>query len=153
MNNISNRSSVLPILCEHEQFCAIVERTQSDHSDCRHWMEGVSTTKPETPQYLLIIIQGSYRLSSLGGHQSGHHEVLFSLNSERGQHCCGSWPELRGYHFSISVIISYPYPCTDFSLTANYRPKFDLMKTRLLLVHCLNTFQRRRLYISKVFIK
>jgi len=36
MNNISNRSSFLPILCEHGQFSAITERTQSDHSDCRH---------------------------------------------------------------------------------------------------------------------
>ena len=54
-SNISNRSTVLvlpmhictlPILCEHEQLSAIVEWTQSDHSDCRHWMEGVSTTKP-----------------------------------------------------------------------------------------------------------
>jgi len=52
MNNISNRSSVLPILCEHGQFSAIVERTQSDHSDCRHWMEGMSTTKPGTESFL-----------------------------------------------------------------------------------------------------
>jgi len=29
MNNISNRSSVLPILCEHGHFSAILERTQS----------------------------------------------------------------------------------------------------------------------------
>ena len=36
INNISNRSSVLPILCEHGQFSAILEGTQSDHSDCRH---------------------------------------------------------------------------------------------------------------------
>jgi len=27
MNNISNRSSVLPILCKHGQFSAIVEKT------------------------------------------------------------------------------------------------------------------------------
>jgi len=32
MNTISNRSSVVPILCEHREFSAIVERTQSDHS-------------------------------------------------------------------------------------------------------------------------
>jgi len=49
MNNISNRSSVLPILREHGKFSAVLERTQSDHSDCRHWIvEGVSTTKPGT---------------------------------------------------------------------------------------------------------
>ena len=51
MNIISTRSSVLPILCEHRQFSAIMERTQSDHSDCRHWMEGVSTTKPGTESF------------------------------------------------------------------------------------------------------
>jgi len=51
MNNISNRSSVLPILCEHGQFSLILERTQSDHSDCRHLMEGVSTTKPGTESF------------------------------------------------------------------------------------------------------
>jgi len=48
MNNISNRSSVLPILCEHGQFSAILEGT---HSDCRHWIEGVSTTKPGTESF------------------------------------------------------------------------------------------------------
>ena len=51
MNNISKSSSVLPILCEHRQFSVIVERTQSDHSDCRHWMEGMSTTKPGTKSF------------------------------------------------------------------------------------------------------
>ena len=51
MNNISNRSSVLPILCKHGQFSAIVERTQSDYSDCRHQMEGMSTTKPGTESF------------------------------------------------------------------------------------------------------
>jgi len=35
MNNISNGSSVLALLCEHGQFSAILERTQLDHSDCR----------------------------------------------------------------------------------------------------------------------
>ena len=50
VNNISNRSFVLvlpvyictlPILCEHERLSAIVEWTHwSDHSDCKHWMEG-----------------------------------------------------------------------------------------------------------------
>ena len=55
LNNISNRSSVLPILCKHRQFSAIVERTQSDHSDCRHWMEGVSTTKPGTESFFFNI--------------------------------------------------------------------------------------------------
>jgi len=55
MNNISNRSSVLPIFCEHRQFSAIVERTQSDHSDGRHWMEGVSTTKPGTESFFVNI--------------------------------------------------------------------------------------------------
>jgi len=48
INNISNRSSVLPILCEYGQFSAILEGTQSDHSDCKHWIEGSSTTKPGT---------------------------------------------------------------------------------------------------------
>ena len=57
VNNISNTSTVLvlpmyicnlPILCEHECLSAIVEWTQSDHSGCRHWMEGMSTTKPGT---------------------------------------------------------------------------------------------------------
>jgi len=50
---ISNRSSVLPILCEHGQSSLILERTQSDHSDCtcRHWMESVSTTKPGTESF------------------------------------------------------------------------------------------------------
>jgi len=55
MNNISNRSSVLPILCEHGKLSAIVEWTQSDHSDCRHWMEGVSTTKPEIAERKLTL--------------------------------------------------------------------------------------------------
>jgi len=41
----------LAILCEHGQFSAIVERTQSDHSDCRHWMEGVTTMKPGTESF------------------------------------------------------------------------------------------------------
>ena len=59
-HNISNRSSVLvlpmyictlPILCEHEQLSAIVEWTQSDHSDGRHWMEGVSMMKPATESF------------------------------------------------------------------------------------------------------
>jgi len=62
VNNISNRSTVLvlpmyistlPILCEHERFSAIVECTKSDHSDCRHWMEGVSMTKPGTESFFL----------------------------------------------------------------------------------------------------
>ena len=51
INNISNRSSVLPILCEHGQYSAILEGTQSDHSDCGHWIEGVSTTKPGTESF------------------------------------------------------------------------------------------------------
>jgi len=59
-SNISNRSTVLvlpmyicnlPILCKHEQLSAIVEWTQSDHLDCRHWMEGVSTTKSGTESF------------------------------------------------------------------------------------------------------
>jgi len=54
MNNISNGSSVLPILCERGQFSAIVERTQSDHSDCRHWMEGMSTTEPGAESFFLV---------------------------------------------------------------------------------------------------
>jgi len=62
-HNISNRSSVLvlpmyictlPILCEHEQLSAIVEWTQSDHSDGRHWMEGMSTTKLATDRVVLF---------------------------------------------------------------------------------------------------
>ena len=62
VNNISNRRTVLvlpmyistlPILCEHERFSAIVECTKSDHSDCRHWMEGVSMTKPGTESFFL----------------------------------------------------------------------------------------------------
>jgi len=52
MNNISNRSSVLPILHEHGKFSAILERTQSDHLDFRHWIEGVSTTKPGTESFI-----------------------------------------------------------------------------------------------------
>ena len=55
MNNLSNRSSVLPILCEHGQFSAILERTQSDHSDCRHWMEGVSTD--DETGYRVVLFQ------------------------------------------------------------------------------------------------
>ena len=39
------------LLCEHGQFSAILERTQSNHSDCRHWIEGVSTTKPGTESF------------------------------------------------------------------------------------------------------
>ena len=54
MNNISNTVLVLPmyicnlpILCEHERLSAIVEWT-IQVVGCRHWMEGVSTTKPGT---------------------------------------------------------------------------------------------------------
>jgi len=42
----------LLILCDHERLSAIVEWTQSDHSDCRQWMKGVSTTKPGTESFL-----------------------------------------------------------------------------------------------------
>jgi len=64
VNNISNSSTVLvlpmyicnlPILCEHERLSAIVEWTQLDHSGCRHWMEGVSTTKPGTESFFFNI--------------------------------------------------------------------------------------------------
>jgi len=51
VNNISDTISVLPILREHGQFSAILERTQSNHSDCRHWIEGVSTMKPGTESF------------------------------------------------------------------------------------------------------
>jgi len=51
MNNISNSSSVLPILCEYGQFSAILEGTQLDHSDCMHWIECVSTMKPGTESF------------------------------------------------------------------------------------------------------
>ena len=62
MNNISNSSTALPmhictlpILCDHGRFSAIVKRTQSDHSDCRHWMEGVSMMKPGSGSFFLNI--------------------------------------------------------------------------------------------------
>jgi len=62
MNNVSNRSSVLPILREHGQFIsAILERTQSDHSDCRHWIEGVSTTKPGTDSFFSTLNRAETR--------------------------------------------------------------------------------------------
>jgi len=38
----------LPILCEHGHFSAILEGTQSDHSD---WIEGVSTMKLGTESF------------------------------------------------------------------------------------------------------
>jgi len=64
VNNISNRSTVLvlpmyictlPILCEHERLSTIVEWTQSDHSGCTQWMEGVSMTKPGTESFFFNI--------------------------------------------------------------------------------------------------
>jgi len=48
----------LPILWEHERLSAIVEWTQSDHSDYRHWMEGVSTTKPGTESFFFQHLTG-----------------------------------------------------------------------------------------------
>ena len=75
LNNISNRSSVLPILCEHGQFSAIVERTQSDHSDCRHWMEGVLTTKPFVSSPRITNITSFTEVQCFAGLAEGHSDL------------------------------------------------------------------------------